>query len=291
MRAYLQLMRPANLVTAVADVLAGAALGSVLTNTPITDLHGLVHLMLATICLYGGGVVMNDVFDAELDAVERPERPIPGGRVSKQGATLLGVGLLLAGIVIAALFREISGLLAVLIALLAVVYDRYGKHHPVIGPINMGLCRGVNLQLGMTLIITGYSAAKWLGLIPVIYIAAITMISRDEVHGGKRKTLYWAGILYALVSVSQLVVATQTGNIYLTAAFVVLHLFLILKPLLTAIRQPIGPNIGKAVKAGVLSLIVMDAAWVSVSGNWMLALGVLALLPVSMLLAKAFAVT
>jgi 4-hydroxybenzoate polyprenyltransferase len=66
---------------------------------------------------------------------------------------------------------------------------------------------------------------------------------------------------------------------------------LIFKPLVNAISNPIGPNIGKAVKAGVLSLIVMDAAWVSVSGNIYLAIVVLCLLPISIKLAKIFAVT
>lgn len=284
-------MRPANIVTAVADILAGAALASLFTQLPITDWRGLGLLMLSTIGLYGGGVVMNDVFDAELDAIERPERAIPSGRVSKQNATFLGMGLLGVGIVAAAAFRDLSGILALATAVCALVYDKFGKHHPVVGPLNMGLCRGLNLWLGLSLLVGGLSAGKWLGMVPVIYIAAITMISRDEVHGGKRQTLYWAGLLYILVSSVQLAVAFEAGKLLYTFPFVGLHLWLVGKPLLAAIEQPIGPTIGKAVKAGVLSLIVMDAAWVSVSGNWPLALLVVGLLPLSMLLAKAFAVT
>ena len=284
-------MRPANIVTAVADILAGASLASLFMQQPISDWRGLGLLIVSTIGLYGGGVVMNDVFDAELDAVERPERAIPSGRVSKKNATLLGIGLLVVGIVAAAVFRDLSGVLALATALCALIYDKFGKHHSIAGPLNMGLCRGLNLLLGLSLIDGGYSAGKWLGIVPVIYIAAITMISRDEVHGGKRKTLYWAGLLYIIVSSVQLVVAFLAGKLVYTLPFVGLHLFLVFRPLLTAIQQPIGPNIGKAVKAGVLSLIVMDAAWVSVSGNWPLALVVVGLLLVSMVLARAFAVT
>jgi 4-hydroxybenzoate polyprenyltransferase len=78
-------------------------------------------------------VVFNDVFDARLDAVERPERPIPSGRASLQGATILGIVLLLVGVVAAAFVSAFSGVLAAGIAVLALVYDKYGKHTPL-GP-------------------------------------------------------------------------------------------------------------------------------------------------------------
>ena len=73
--------------------------------------------------------------------------------------------------------------------------------------------------------------------------------------------------------------------------FILAHMFFIFRPLITAIKNPTGPNIGKAVKAGVLSLIIMDAAWVAISGNIYAALFVLILLPISAYLAKIFVVT
>src|SRR5690625_6499540 len=82
-RAALELMRPANIITAFADILAGfAAAGGVLALTSSGfDLEpdGVGWLLLATFGLYGGGIVFNDVFDASIDAEERPERAIPSG--------------------------------------------------------------------------------------------------------------------------------------------------------------------------------------------------------------------
>ena len=77
-RGYLELVRPANVATALADVLAGYAVAGL--GNP-----GLGWLLLSTACLYAGGVVLNDVFDRDLDRIERPERPIPSGRVSVGG--------------------------------------------------------------------------------------------------------------------------------------------------------------------------------------------------------------
>jgi hypothetical protein len=161
----------------------------------------------------------------------------------------------------------------------------------------MGLCRGVNLVLGIsaagasTLGTLSVQMLWPMGLVPVVYIAAVTMVSRGEVHGSGRAVLWAAMGMFLTVSGWQLYNATLLGTLPLAAGFIVLHLFLVLRPLVVAIQNPIGPNIGKAVKAGVLSLIVMDAAWAALSGHWGLALGILALLPLSIPVARYFAVT
>lgn len=286
LKPYLQLTRPANLLTALADILAGMAIaGFTFSGEPY------FYLLLATLGLYGGGVVLNDVFDAELDAIERPERPIPSGRVSLRAATIFGGVLLASGILSARLFSLTSGLIALGIALLVILYDRSAKHSKLWGPIVMGMCRGGNLLLGISVLPAALSERWWIGLVPIVYIGAITMISQDEVHGGKRRTLYLAGLLYTTVHLVQIFVAYSQGNILIALPLVGLHLFLVARPLWNAIQNPVGPLIGKAVKAGVLSLIVMDAAWCVAFGQWPLALVVLLLLPFSIYLAKIFAVT
>ncbi len=284
-------MRPANLVTAFADILAGMAIAGLHFTTDNFLWGNAILLSISTVGLYGGGVVFNDVFDAELDAIERPERAIPSGRVSKQNATILGISLLLVGILTAFMVSQMSGVLTIIISILALFYDRFGKHNNLFGPINMGLCRGVNLLLGISIINSSVYEWWWVSIVPIIYISAITMISRGEVHGGNKNHLYFAGFLYALVSIFQVYVAYSLGNITLAILFILLHIFLIFKPLIQAIVSPVGSNIGKAVKAGVLSLIVMDAAWVAASGNWQIAICVLILLPISMQIGKYFAVT
>jgi 4-hydroxybenzoate polyprenyltransferase len=117
------------------------------------------------------------------------------------------------------------------------------------------------------------------------------MVSRGEVHGGKKSTLYGAVMLYGIVISAILAVAVIHQNILFAAAFLVLLACLIFPPLQKAIRDPRGPLIGKAVKAGVIALIVMNAAWAAAFGSIYLALLILLLLPLSLWLAKLFAVT
>jgi len=291
--AFLRLMRPANIITAISDILAGIAISGYFGGA--YSLYPILLLVIATTGLYGGGVVFNDVFDAELDSIERPERPIPSGIVTKNEAAMLGAVLLFAAVVAAAFvhpgFFTAPVLLAVVTAASALIYDRWGKHHALLGPLNMGLCRGVNLLLGISIVPAAVLQLWYLGFVPIIYIAAITMISRGEVHGGKRSTLYGAAILYATVTGAVLSIAIMHGTRQLAWVCLALFLAMVLPPLFRAIRQPVGPRIGKAVKAGVIGLILMNASWAAAFGFPYIAVIIIILLPVSLLLAKLFAVT
>lgn len=313
---YLRLMRLPNIVTAISDILAGLAIGGSLialnfgrgrnshislgelirNEQTLAPFYPILLLVLSTVGLYGGGVVLNDVFDASLDKVERPERPIPSGLISKTSAAIFGILLLVAGIVCAGLasregFFSLPALIALVIAVAAVVYDKWSKHHQFLGPLNMGFCRGCNLLLGMSLVPHAIQNLWYLAVVPIIYIGAITMISRDEVHGGKRKTLYLAAVFYIIVLLTILVFSFLNGNAAITLPFLLLFCILIFIPLQKAILQPVGPRIGKAVKSGVIALIAMNAAWAAAFGDLYFAITIILLLPISMLLARAFAVT
>ncbi len=291
--AYLQLMRPANILTAWADILLGyAAAGAVTVGINHLDFVTLGWLILATTGLYGGGVVFNDVCDAEIDAVERPERPLPSGRASLVGAIALGSTLFLLGIVAAAMVSNLSAILAVTVAITAFTYDKWGKHQSFLGPLNMGACRGCNLLLGVSAIPQSISDRWYLALIPIIYIAAITAISQGEVRGGKKITGIMAIALISIVIGSILGLALLPEyTLLITLPFLTLFMFLVLPPFLKAAINPSPQLIQMAVKAGVLSLIVLDATIAAGFTDWLYGLLLLALLPLSRLLARVFAVT
>lgn len=293
----LRLTRPANVVTAVSDILGGIAIsGYLLKKNP--EAHGwnsLLLLVSSTIGLYAGGVVFNDVFDAELDAYERPERPIPSGILSKATASIYGTMLLIFGIAAAANVHpdiiSTSSKLSVAIAACALVYDKWCKHHFIAGPFTMGLCRGLNLLLGMSIVPSAAITYWWLAWVPIIYIAAITTVSRGEVHGGNKSNLYVACILYALVMGTLFIFSVIRQNWQIAFIFIAGFGTMIVPPLIKAIKQPRGAIIGKAVKAGVIALILMNAAWAAAFGQWYLAGMIVLLLPVSIVLARLFSVT
>ncbi len=86
------------------------------------------------------------------------------------------------------------------------------------------------------------------------------MISRGEVHGGSPKTLYTASFLYAIVISLILYFAFVKGGIWYALIFLLPFAWMIFTPLFGAIKEPVGNHPGKAVKAGVLALILMNTA-------------------------------
>lgn len=286
-------MRPANIVTSVADVLAGAAIAGVMSNDPLIEDHlpAVGLLCISTACLYGGGVVFNDVFDAEIDRVERPERAIPSGIISVAQASVLGTVLLFAGMAAAAACGFITAIMALAITIFALQYNRLTKHHPFFGPFSMGICRGLNLLLGISVLSSALNQWYFLVIVPLLYIFSITMISRGEVYGGKKRNLYIAAMLYGIVALILLYFSVSYHKLPQTIIFLALFLWMIFRPLFKAINDPVAKNISASVKAGVISLILMDAAWAAIFSNIYVALAITCLLPVSIGLSKIFAVT
>jgi len=295
-KGYLQLCRPANLPTAAADVLAGLAIAGVFTSKDFVWDPSLVFplealsLVVASIFLYAGGVVMNDVFDVAIDRLERPERPIPSGVVPLKKARIFGIVLLLIGFLISLSVNGYTGTIAALLVLAILMYDCYAKHHAFLGPLNMGICRGLNLFLGIAYV---QLWEQWrYCLVPIIFVFAITMISQGEVHGKNKRNIVLAACLYVFVIfyVSILNQNTAMPLVY-QLPFLVVFAIMVLLPLVRAHNSNTPKNIKKAVKAGVISIVVLDTTMAVAHTNLIYALGILLLLPLAMGLAKLFAVT
>ena len=91
----LKLGRVSNLPTVWTNALAGLALaGGFLAPLP------LLLLLAAASLAYVGGMYLNDAFDARIDAIERPERPIPSGAISARAVFVAGFAMLGAGILL-----------------------------------------------------------------------------------------------------------------------------------------------------------------------------------------------
>jgi 4-hydroxybenzoate polyprenyltransferase len=287
-RAYLELLRPPNVTTAVGDVLAGYAVAGL--GKP----WALPWLLASTVCLYAGGVVLNDVFDLDLDRRERPERPLPSGRVTRRAAATLGTGLLAGGVGFAFLATIGAGLVAGATTACILTYDAWGKRQTLIGPVNMGLCRAGNLMLGVAAVPAALRWAWPLGALPLAYITAVTAVSRGEVHGGKRPVAVFALISlgFVLLALLWLSSGTATQGISVTGlALTALLAGRLLPPYIRVWRRPAPDTIRTAVRTGVLSLVLLDAVIGAVYAGTVYSAAILVTALTAGWLARRFAVT
>jgi 4-hydroxybenzoate polyprenyltransferase len=285
-RGYLELVRPANVATALADVLAGYAVAG------FGNPRGLGWLLLSTACLYAGGVVLNDVFDRDIDRTERPERPIPSGRVPVTAAAGLGLGLLGLGVITASLATAVSGVVAAATAGCVLVYDGWGKRQELLGPVNMGMCRGLNLLLGVSAAPAVLTEAWPLSLLPLVYITAVTAVSRGEVHSGRRGIAAFALISLSLVLAALLALAlSRGGGSWAGVAFTGMLAWRVLPAFWGAYRTPEPGPIRHAIRTGVLSLVLLDAVIGATYGGAAYSLVIVATGLVASSLARLFAVT
>jgi 4-hydroxybenzoate polyprenyltransferase len=176
-RALVALVRAPAALSVPGDTIAGAAAAGVLG--PRT-----AGLAAASVSLYWGGMAANDWADRELDAVERPERPIPSGRITPRQALGTALGLTAAGLGLAA----VSGgkrATAVAVPLVAAIwaYDLKAKNTAA-GPLVMAACRGLDVLLGAS----GGSLARAVpaALTVAAHTYTVTALSRHEVSGSDK---------------------------------------------------------------------------------------------------------
>ncbi len=285
---WLQLFRLPNVFTAIADVL----MGFLFINLGYQPVQWLIPLIVSTCCLYSAGMVLNDVFDVEVDREERPQRPLPSGKISVSLARNVGFGLLAAGIASAFLAGVTSGVVAIVLAVVIYVYDGVAKKTPI-APVVMGSCRFFNVLLGMS------CAAPFLQPDQLLvagglgtYVAGITWFARCEAKDSNRNLLT-LGLVVMAVGISLLGLLPwfterrlllRTEMIWPT--LLVLLMISVVRRCVMAISNPTPANVQNAVKHSIFSLVVLDAAVVLATCGPFHAVAVVALLIPTIFLGK-----
>lgn len=305
--AYGELVRLSNVPTVVADVAAGYLLARSAVEPgrwEAGDVARLAMLVVASGALYMAGMVLNDVFDYEVDRRERPERPLPSGRVSREAAAWLGGALLLLGLaggwfLAAWIGRWRPGLTAVALAACIVAYDGLLKRTPV-GPVAMGACRSLNLLLASSAVGRGWAGPEWLVAAAVgIYIAGVTGLARREAERSRPVALVGAlGVMVCGISALAALPLWSDRIIALVArepapwyALLAMVGAVVVARGATAVRDPRPPVVQRAVAGSIRTLVVLDAAIVLAVGGVAAAVAVLALLVPMTLAGRVFRAT
>ena len=281
-RAIVELVRAPAALTVPGDVVAGAAAAG-WPFGPATP-----ALAAASASLYWAGMALNDYADREVDAVERPMRPIPSGRVTPRFAFGLAAGLTAAGVGLAGLAggRRAFGV-AVPLAATVWAYDLVLKATPA-GPAAMAAARGLNVLMGAGTGAGEMRRAAPAAALVAAHTLAVPALSRGEVTGAKpwlpRATLAATGVIGALAAragrrgtpIERLAGAGLLAGYGATFG----------RAQLAAARDPRPLPVRRAVGAGILGLMPLQAALAAGAGAPAAALPVAAAFPLARRLSR-----
>ena len=291
---WVRLLRLSNGPTALADVWMGYAVAAgSLEPTP-----ALIAASLASLCLYHGGMALNDARDAPDDSAQNRRRPIAQGAISRFSAFRLAYALLGLGVGLATLSAVLIGTLqakpvGLFLAMLVLAYNSPAKR-TVAGPLLMGLCRSFNCLLGIAVApvaIAEQVSAAWLVAIGIgAYTVGVTVYARDESLGGRRGTLLF-GMVICLLSLGWLAWgshdAPRAASVISWALLWAVTALLTLRGMVAGWIQPRPAKIGRGVGVALQGLILIDGVLATLYAGPPAGLAILALLPVTMLLARS----
>ncbi len=274
---HLDLVRAPASLTVLGDALVGSL------SARGTGGDGPVRLgalAVSSVCLYSAGMALNDWADADLDAIERPERPIPSGRITRARALAVGAGLTVVGVGSAFAAGRASGMISIVLAGALWSYDLVFKPTTA-GPAVMAVCRGLDVLLGA-------AGPGWRGaLLPAGAVAAhtvaVTAVSRGEVDGSTRPTGYGAVIASAGVAASGLLGSGDRAAAALGGAR---YLSAVLPGYVALSGDPGAPQARAATRAGIRAVVPLQSALAARAGSPVATLALLGVEVAGRLLAR-----
>ncbi len=286
-RAYLNLIRIPNVLTAAADVIAGYLYAAGDSHWPT-----LVSLCLASMCLYAGGATLNDILDLQRDRRDRPERPLPAGYISIRHASVLVIVTfaVATSVAVGVGGRAVWITPALVVAIL--LYNSVLKT-TFAAPVMMGACRALNLLLGMHSVETITTTAM---LLPVAvmgaYVTALTFFARTEARVSTRPRLLLGAIGVTVASLSTALLVLVSEELHVSFLIPVTLLGVVVGYVgARAVRSAQASVVQGAVGVMVLGIVGLDVCIVWAARGPALAGCVALVLPAAIALKRTYRVT
>ncbi len=262
LRTLARLGRVSNLPTCASNVLVGGAIGALSTDS--IDTSFLILAIVSALFLYFGGVALNDVMDAPIDSIDRSNRPIPEGKISRPHALWISLLSLGAGLAVAASISMASLLVAVAIVLCIGLYDVLHKRL-IWSAVFMGLCRGGLYVLGASSMLWPVPGSTLLifALAITIYVTFLTILARYEMRRPRRWHAY-AGLLLPVPCLLPVYFVTETLHLWAWITGFLLILWILRASLYLF---PPHRRTDQAVLGWIGALSLIDAFYLSILGQ------------------------
>lgn len=284
-RAWAQLFRVPNTFTSCADVLAGMCIVGGVSHSIVAHPASAIVGSLASIAMYWAGMALNDVFDVEEDTRNNRPGPLVTGAIPRAQAGRAVWVLFILGVVLASIAATLMSdsvdtwkhamparIVAVLLVLAICMYDGPLKSTPL-APAVMGLCRALNMGLGMAIVTGGLQLPMpnhaWMILVGHgLYVTGITIAARKEsdLSQSKRRLIAgWSVSALGLACIALCGWVFPEPKVHLESPWAFLGLVVVLmlpwaRHALASITTLEPSMLGMAIVQAIVSILFLDAA-------------------------------
>lgn len=190
----IKLIRPLNCLIAFATVLAAGLIAS------LNEVNYLIIILAGATAFLStsAGNSINDYFDIETDRINRPQRPLPSGLLTKYEVIFFYIILTILSLITSSFINQVAFAITLGASLLMFVYSYILKKLPLIGNVTVSFLTGIAFIFGGTAVGNLY---------PVLFPAALAFIinlireivkDAEDIEGDKKSGLKTFPILYGL---------------------------------------------------------------------------------------------
>ena len=294
-RDYLVLVRLPNLFTLPSNILVGISAISSLAFT-LTSFIQFLLLVTISVLLYCVGIVLNDLYDFDIDKKERPNRPLPSGKISRRSAIVLVVIFSTLALILSLLVSFSTLVISSILFLTIFGYDKYLKNTHA-GPLTIASARVMNILLGTSVSfrsVDSYSQIVTLTFVLIItfvYVSLIGFISRYEVRGFSDNAKLLLPPAIVAIVISSIILFSLMGFFKLESLIILSLFSLIMLISFSRIYRRDSGRTQQIVRNMILSIIVLDSTFLTGIIGIELGLAVLILMAPLLVLANKMYMT
>ena len=178
--AYIRLTRPLNLLIGFFSIFVGGFITG--------SIHPVVKLLLACIsgvCIAAGANVINDYYDIDIDRINKPDRPLPSGQISRSSASRFALLLFFTGIGLSVFIHLTALLITLSVSALLIFYSYAGKRIFLVKNLIVSFSVGAAFLYG-GMAVGSVLNAMIVGLFAFLYHLAREIIKDIEDQEGDR---------------------------------------------------------------------------------------------------------
>lgn len=257
LRDHLGLARISNTPTTISNVLAGAVIAA-----PLAFSTEIVLLIIAIALFYTAGMYLNDILDLEIDRAQRPNRPLPSGRISMEVAWAITIVLFAVGLALLWFVDRQSFVAGIVLVAVIAIYDAWHKGNAV-GPVIMAFARVMVYVVAFFAFASEAVGELWVwGAVMLAYVAGLTYIAKTESLPGVGR--YWP--LATVIAPAVIAVIMEPTDV-LVLSLAVAHVLWVLHSASFAYRTT-NRQVGGAIARLIAGISMLDALVLATHEAW-----------------------